>query len=469
MSQTPQEIVPSKADITPSQIEMDPEMYEKRFKFIFLLSLFCVECAIIGLYALISYNHNYGVPDLMAPIPKSKYLRPFPILTIMNYYWIHIDASIFMLLGYGFLVVFLKSNRWMSLSMTFLASALAIQLTLLWTAFWLCVNFKSWPRHFAPIDYGISNSIFFNYFGIRGAIAILISLGALIGKVDPLQVVILTVLEVIIFTVNDMICNRMYYARDIGGCFYIHAFGSITGIVVSWIYSPKSSARNNPNMRYTYFSSTATFIGTFFLWISFPSFNSYNPTMNDNLPWNLCSISLFNTFYSLTASTISSMWISFILNGGKLDWESITFGSLSGGVIISASCDMFAYPWPPLLVGSLGGIISVLSLKLLVPNLEKLYLFDTRSTLALHFIPSLFGMVVSCSQCCFLDTQYFQTYQLSQDYTLIRNGLLNGYTGYKQGLWNFVAFLISIAFGIGIGGIIGLIFRIWRFYEILIL
>jgi len=37
-----------------------------------------------------------------------------------------------------------------------------------------------------------------------------------------------------------------------GGCFYIHIFGSVCALAASWIYSPKSNWKNNPNITASY-------------------------------------------------------------------------------------------------------------------------------------------------------------------------------------------------------------------------
>jgi len=53
---------------------------------------------------------------------------------------------------------------------------------------------------------------------------------------------------------------------DIGGSMYIHTFGAFFGICATWIYSPKSNCKDNPNNRSSYSSMTISFLGTFFLW-----------------------------------------------------------------------------------------------------------------------------------------------------------------------------------------------------------
>jgi len=69
--------------------------------------------------------------------------------------------------------------------------------------------------------------------------------------------------------------------RDIGAWTYVFLFGAIYGAAASWIYSRKFNSKDNPNNRASYSSNTLAFLSTFFLWIYFPSFNSFNYAHND--------------------------------------------------------------------------------------------------------------------------------------------------------------------------------------------
>jgi len=52
------------------------------------------------------------------------------------YYNLLINQSIFILVGFGFFVSYLKFHRWMSLTMTIYILCLTIQAWILFTAFW---------------------------------------------------------------------------------------------------------------------------------------------------------------------------------------------------------------------------------------------------------------------------------------------------------------------------------------------
>ena len=135
-----------------------------------------------------------------------------------------------MLIGYGFLIVYLRFHRWQSLGLTFFVAAFSAQLYILFAAFWY-----RWWWGFIGKAYNIVT--FDLIAAIKGSIGCLIALGALIGKVDILQMVFFWLIFVIFYTLDEAIIFFSIYAHDIGGWFYIHTFSSCFGIVATWIYS----------------------------------------------------------------------------------------------------------------------------------------------------------------------------------------------------------------------------------------
>ena len=58
-----------------------------------------------------------------------------------------------------------------------------------------------------------------------------------------------------------------------GGSMYIHAFGAYFGLAVCLAYKFKDATNNNRNSS-SYYSNIFAFIGTMFLFMYWPSFNS---------------------------------------------------------------------------------------------------------------------------------------------------------------------------------------------------
>lgn len=59
---------------------------------------------------------------------------------------------------------------------------------------------------------------------------------------------------------------------DVGGSTVIHAFGAYFGLTVSYILGKKIQPTEKPQI--TYISNIFALIGTFFLWMFWPSFNA---------------------------------------------------------------------------------------------------------------------------------------------------------------------------------------------------
>ena len=56
--------------------------------------------------------------------------------TNVNYYPMYQDVNVMMLIGFGFLMTFIKSHAWSALSYTFFINAIIVQLYLLLAPFW---------------------------------------------------------------------------------------------------------------------------------------------------------------------------------------------------------------------------------------------------------------------------------------------------------------------------------------------
>jgi ammonium transporter Rh len=104
-----------------------------------------------------------------------------------------------------------------------------------------------------------------------GAGSVLITFGGVLGKTSPFQMLTITVVELILYAVNENICYFLGVA-DIGGSMVIHCFGAFFGIAVTKVLHPKGVhqlAKAEPN----YMSDITSFIGTIFLFMYWPSFN----------------------------------------------------------------------------------------------------------------------------------------------------------------------------------------------------
>lgn len=65
-----------------------------------------------------------------------------------NYYPMYQDVNVMMLIGFGFLMAFIKGYTWSALSYTFLLNAVVVQIYILWSKMWYNV-FHSDGLHYS--------------------------------------------------------------------------------------------------------------------------------------------------------------------------------------------------------------------------------------------------------------------------------------------------------------------------------
>ena len=118
-----------------------------------------------------------------------------------------------------------------------------------------------------------------------------------------------------------------------GGSLYIHAFGAYFGLGLVLAYKFKK-ANDNPWNCVGYYSSVFAFIGTLFLFLFWPSFNSALASGNGR------QRILVNTFFSITSSAFMTFIIVPFMNNGKFTIDNILNSVIAGGVILGASADL---------------------------------------------------------------------------------------------------------------------------------
>lgn len=212
------------------------------------------------------------------------------------------DIHVMMFIGFGFLMVFLHQHSWSSVGFNFLIAALCIQICILFEGLWHNVFSKHWEK--------IQLSLAWFILGDFGAATVLISFGAVLGKVNALQLIVMAVIELFFYTLNESIGYTVLKVADIGGSMLIHCFGGVFGLTVSLMVSPKKSAANK-RASSNYNSNLISMIGTIFLWMFWPSFNSALTS------GSAAHRAIINTILSLTASCLSTFALSIGFNNGK--------------------------------------------------------------------------------------------------------------------------------------------------------
>lgn len=237
----------------------------------------------------------------------------------------------------------------------------------------------------------------------------------------------------------------------------IHAFGGYYGLAISWVlYRPNlhQSKRLNGSV---YHSDLFAMIGTLFLWMFWPSFNSAIANHGDGQ-----HRAAINTYITLTSSVLTTVAISSMSQKrGKLDMVHIQNATLAGGVAMGASAELMIMPYGALIVGFCCGIISTFGYLYVTPFLEKyLKIQDTCGIHNLHAVPGMLGGFVAAIVSASASVSVYSKEGLNSIFEEVASGKRSVNT---QGGYQAAGTCVAIAFGLVGGAIVGFILRfpIW--------
>ena len=148
---------------------------------------------------------------------------------IQGYYPIFQDVHVMIFIGFGFLMVFLKTHSWTSVGFNFLIATYALQLSIIIVGVWHMLLVEN---EFHKIALDIPALII----GDFGAGCVLITFGAILGKCSIFQLWIIATLEIIFYGLNETIGAGMLKAVDMGGSMFVHTFGAYFGLAASYFF-----------------------------------------------------------------------------------------------------------------------------------------------------------------------------------------------------------------------------------------
>lgn len=175
------------------------------------------------------------------------------------------------------------------------------------------------------------------------AVTVLVSLGAVLGRLSPSQYVIMLLIEVVLSTVNEFIGIYLLKASDMGGSIFLHTFGAYYGLAVSRmvdVYRPRSQFDHKSTLRSTsYHSDMFSILGTIFLWVYWPSFNAAGAgSLGEQ------NRAVFNTYFAMAACCVVTFALSHILYRGDFSMELAQNATIAGGVVMGATANMASRP-----------------------------------------------------------------------------------------------------------------------------
>jgi ammonium transporter Rh len=237
-------------------------------------------------------------------------------------YAIFRDIMVMLLLGFGFLMTFLRKYGLGAVGFTMMLTAISMQLNLF---------MEPLARHLygSDVEYPLELNVASLIDGEFSAATLLISYGAVIGRASPTQLLIMAFFQSIFYAINKaMIVFGALGAEDVGGTITIHLFGAYFGLAVSRVFSaPKQfSSQNNESSAV---SDVLTMIGTTLLWVYWPSFVGATETASPTTE-NLC---ILHTVLALLGSTSATFFLSHALLG-KFNPVHIANSTLAGKSLV---------------------------------------------------------------------------------------------------------------------------------------
>eukprot|EP00092_Neocalanus_flemingeri_P040887 GFUD01044510.1.p1 GENE.GFUD01044510.1~~GFUD01044510.1.p1 ORF type:complete len:551 (-),score=154.70 GFUD01044510.1:165-1817(-) len=377
---------------------------------------------------------------------------------IQSTYAMFQDVHVMIFLGFGFLMTFLRKYGLSAVSLNLMCSALAIEVfTLVYGFFHLhCENpdvdfvSPSCPSSWPYIDVNVVTMISADF----ATAAVLISFGVVLGVTSPLQLIVMTVIETIIFVVNEIIGRDFIGAVDAGDTIFVHMFGAYFGLaVVRVLYNPEHAKSDKEGSSYS--SDLFSMVGTIFLWMFWPSFNGGAAASGDAQ-----QRAVINTYYSLCSCVLAAFAFSALVTPSKkFSTEHLQNATLAGGVAVGACADMMLTPGGSLFIGSLAGILSVCGFQYIQPTLLKTFkIHDSCGVHNLHGMPGLFGGLLSVLLAGIASPGSYDQFSEGMDekdksLTEIFPDLGEGGSAPGQALSQLAAIIVTLVFAI-VGGLI---------------
>jgi ammonium transporter Rh len=291
-----------------------------------------------------------------------------------------IDVLLMLLIGFGFLMVFVRKYGYSSVTTTYLLVALSLPLYML-------VRPYLWGSASALTATNISMLIFAEF----AAASLLIAIGGPLGRLNTSQYLLVGLLFTPLYAFNEWLLFSgaiipVGAILDTAGSISIHAFGAYFAFGLIIMLTAKKDRA--PQVETSKRSNQFALLGSAALWIFWPSFCSAMVSL-DQIP-----LVAINTIMALCGATIATYVFSVFIRG-KIEVGDIANASLAGGVAIGASCANVTPGWS-ILIGSVAGAISVIGYTIIQPRLQKLTGgVDTCGVHNLHGMPGVFGGLIA--------------------------------------------------------------------------
>ncbi|NXQ43381.1 RHL protein, partial [Catharus fuscescens] len=250
------------------------------------------------------------------------------------------DVNHMVIFGFGFFLMVLRRYGFSSTGFNLLLIVLGVQCSVLVED--LLNLLENHPSRF-----GLERAL-------MSMTAVVISTGAVLGKANPVQLIVMSLVELIIFHLSRVINRKFLQVPESPSLMHVHLFGAYFGLAVTSCFPepPPGLDKNRSTPKSELFSV----LGTVFVWVFWPSFSSILAE-NNEVHWN----AVFNTYLALAVSAVAAFMLSALTSkDGKFRMAHIHSAVLAGGVTLSCTAGIIQHPWIAMILGLLGSVISIL-------------------------------------------------------------------------------------------------------------
>lgn len=344
-----------------------------------LCALFCAAAILVCTQTVLASEAVSGTESITAAEPASAG-QVASLVEVQKYSRsIHIMAML--LVGFGFLMVFVKKYGRSAVTATYLLVSVAIPVYFL-------VNGLGWFG--APEGAEMDRFILAEF----AAASLLICAGAVLGRLKMSQYMAMGVIFVLCYMLNEWVVLKgglgllaAGAVRDTGGSIVIHAFGAIFGLGV--ILTMTTAKEFGEKIECDATSDRFSMLGSMVLWVFWPSFCAALVAPE------LVTFTAINVVLALCGATLVTYFASLVLRGGRISIADVANASLAGGVAIGSTCDHAGHG-TAFVIGLLAGALSTFGFAVVQSKCQEcLKSVDTCGVLNLHGGPGILGGVAA--------------------------------------------------------------------------
>ncbi|XP_030247540.1 rh blood group, D antigen isoform X2 [Sparus aurata] len=298
--------------------------------------------------------------------------------TFSNFYPEFQDVNVMVILGFGFLWTFLVRYGFSGAGFNLLVAVVATQCAVILN------GIDSWYYR-GKIRINLRSLVDAE----MCAASALISIGAVLGKTNPVQLVLMALLEVSGFVLNEWLLHTLLKVRPLKDM-RLHIFGAFFGLMLTWILHRDGSKQQFEKEKFGRKTGLFSMLGSIFLWMFWPSFNSV--LVDAHTPGRKLD-AVCSTYLALAVSAVTAAALSVLSSPkGKVNLIHMHSCILAGGVAVGVSISGVHQPWEAMAIGFTAAVVSTIGFRYLKNHMLRAFqCHDTCAILSTHGLPGLLG------------------------------------------------------------------------------